>query len=166
MSERRVFSYGKDHGANDPLHYKACGLDDVYLINGFERETTEYGDGLIIHDIDNLHRAIALHLVSEPLPLSAKDFRFLRKMLDLTQAELGGKLGVDTQTVARYEKGESASAPADRLLRFIVVIALLSGDEKAKLIETIGEILDADQPIGDHPFYFQSTEHGWVEGKR
>ena len=39
-------------------HYTGCGLDNIYLANGFERKVTPYGEGVSIADADGLHEAI------------------------------------------------------------------------------------------------------------
>src|SRR5712672_2121928 len=49
----------------EPLHYTACGLDDVYLVNGFTRETRDGEQYTTIEDMDNLWKAIGLHLVTK-----------------------------------------------------------------------------------------------------
>ncbi len=50
--------------------------------------------------------------------LSAEAFRFLRIEMNLSQKVLGEQLGVDTQTVARWEKAQTTiSRLADVVLR-------------------------------------------------
>jgi DNA-binding transcriptional regulator YiaG len=106
-----------------PLHYKACGLDDIYLMNGFQRHQTAYGEGYAIEHVYALHKAIALHLVMRRKTLKPKEIRFLRKQLDMTQDELANELSITGQTVARYEKGESEiPGPVDKMIRVIYVL--------------------------------------------
>lgn len=103
-----------------PFHYTACGLDDVYLLSGYEVEETPYGEGISIKNADGLHRAIGIFLVRNRKLLSGKEVRFLRHQLDLTQSELARLLGTSTQQVARYEKEEcDMPGPADRILRLL-----------------------------------------------
>jgi DNA-binding transcriptional regulator YiaG len=162
-SAKRVFSR-KDEGVNEPLHYKTCGLDDIYLVNGYSVEETAYGRGIAIHDIDDLHQAIALRIVSEKKRLNGKEFRFLRKQMDMTQAELGIRLGVDAQTVARYEKGESTiHGSADNLIRFVVCLSVLPEAQKLKLLGRIEDLIVADGPNDPMPAYFRSSPRGWLE---
>jgi hypothetical protein len=47
-----------------PLHYTACGLDNVYLLNGFKRETIDGEEYVTVEDLDGLWKAIGLHLVT------------------------------------------------------------------------------------------------------
>jgi len=128
----------------DTYHYTECGLYNVFLINGFERRETPYGPGISIADVDGLHHQIGLALIERTGTLSGTEVRFLRHELDLSQHALGTLLGVDAQSVARWEKGETRiHGSAQRLLaglwreRFQGVAGL------KVLLERISE-LDAD----------------------
>jgi DNA-binding transcriptional regulator YiaG len=148
--------------AAPPYHYTACGLDNVYLMNGFAVEETDYGRGLRVDRLDELHRLIAAHLVTKRKNLSAREFRFLRRHMNLTQAELGATLGIDAQTVARYEKGDTAiSGPADRLIRFHYVFSSLPRGEQLPMIDDIMALIEMDEPLTEPPARFAATEHGW-----
>ena len=99
-------------------HYKESGLDNVWLVNGFHVRQTSYGEALSIEDVEGLYHAIAGGLIEKVGTLSAKEVRFLRKRLGLSQKNLAMLLGGDEQTVARWERGSTAiPAAADRLLR-------------------------------------------------
>jgi putative transcriptional regulator len=103
-----------------PYHYTACGLEDVYLISGYEIEETPYGKGVSIKDANDLHEAIGMFLVRNKKILSGKETRFLRHQMDLTQSELARLYGTSAQQVARYEKAEcEMPGPADRILRLL-----------------------------------------------
>jgi len=147
--------------AREPYRYKACGLDDVYLLNGYEPVETSYGKGVQIENLEALHRAIAGHLVMTQKPLSPKEFRFLRKQLNLTQKELGSLMKVDAQTVARYEKAESdIPGPTDFLLRMLCAVELMPSDKREEFLEEIKNILSADAH-NRHPIYLRETAQGW-----
>ncbi len=104
-----------------PYHYRECGLDNVYLLDGYEIfDHPEHGRGVSFRNIDGLHEAIGRFLCEHDSALDRKEFKFLRKEMELTQKELADLLHLDTQTIARYEKGETAiSGPVDRLIRLI-----------------------------------------------
>ena len=105
---------------NQPYHYRQCGLDDVYLVNGFERADTKYGESVRVHDIDGLHRAIGMHLIEQKRRLTGAEVRFIRHELDLSQRGLGALLDKSGQSVARWEKGEvQIDGTAERLLRLL-----------------------------------------------
>jgi hypothetical protein len=47
-------------------HYTRCGLDYVYLLNGYEVRETAHGRGLAIEDGDDLHdRPLHRHLARQ-----------------------------------------------------------------------------------------------------
>jgi putative transcriptional regulator len=112
--------YHEGEKRKPPFRYTACGLDDVYLLSGYEVEETPYGKGVSIKNADDLHLAIGVFLVSNKKLLSGKEIRFLRHQMDLTQSELARLLGTSAQQVARYEKKEcEMPGPADRILRML-----------------------------------------------
>ena len=109
-----------------PYRYRACGLDKFYLLNGYYIEDQDGEDHVSISDIDGLHRAIGRHLVTHRRALSVKEIRFLRNTLDLTQAELAARLGNTSQSVARWEKGETEMpGAAEKLLRAIFLVSII-----------------------------------------
>lgn len=115
-------------GANAPYHYTACGLDNVWLLNGFTREETPYGETVAVEDADGLFQALAYTLATEKHALGPKELRFLRKLMNLSQLNVAHLLGCSDQTVARWEKGQTAVDPsAERLIRLVVLNWL--GDE-------------------------------------
>lgn len=102
-------------------HYEECGLDNVYLENGFSFHETPYGKGVSFHDAEGLHKAIAASLIEQPCPLIGAELRFLRHEMELSQKNLAAILGVDEQALRRWEKARSKSfnGAADRLLRVL-----------------------------------------------
>lgn len=164
MSGLTHFSIDGREPCAEPLHYTACGLDDVYLLNGFSVEETDYGRGVAVESGDELHAAIADHLVMHRKRLSAREFRFLRRQMDMTQAELAGRLGLDAQTIARYEKAETAIAgPADLAVRFVYILWALPADARRTVAEALKALLDTDEPVETGPARFISTDRGWRE---
>ena len=101
-------------------HYRECGLDHIYLLNGFAYRETRHGRTVSIQDMDGLHRAIGAHLAKEKRALTGAELRFFRIELGLSQTMLGMLLGKSGQTVARWEKGQSRlDATADRVVRLL-----------------------------------------------
>ncbi|MDX2142895.1 MAG: helix-turn-helix domain-containing protein [Rhodospirillaceae bacterium] len=99
-------------------HYRESGLDNVWLLNGFERHKTSEGSAMSFKNIDGLHQTIARALIAKSSRLTAKEFRFLRTELDLSQKALGDVIGASEQAVARWERGITpVPAAEDRLLR-------------------------------------------------
>lgn len=103
------------------LHYRECGLDNVYLANGWRYEETPIGKFLEIKDVPELFAALARHIVEQRDRPNGKQLRYLRQYLNLTQADLGKLLGLTDQQVARWEKDTSKIEPAVfRLLGLLV----------------------------------------------
>jgi DNA-binding transcriptional regulator YiaG len=99
-------------GAAKPFHYTQCGLDDVWLLNGFTLSDTAYGPAFSIKDMDVLHKAIGLALVRGRKTFGGKDVRFLRRQMQLTQNQLGALIGVGDQMVAHSRSLGDAAAVA------------------------------------------------------
>lgn len=88
-------------------HYTESGLSNVYLKNGFTVEKIDGEEYTSIDDMNGLHRAIAQAVVDSNKPLTHEEFKFLRIELNVSQKTLGTRFGVDEQTIARYEKGQT-----------------------------------------------------------
>lgn len=157
MMTRRAFVRGGQPEAGEPLHYRQCGLDDVYLLNGYTIHETPYGDGVSVEDVEGLHRAIARNIVRHKGLLDAKEIRFLRKMLGFTQADLARKLRCDTQTVARWEKGQTEiNGASDLCIRAFYLGREADDVDLLQLAEDLAEL-----NIVDFPQYFVETPDGW-----
>ena len=88
-------------------HYIESGLDNVF-INGLEPVVDADGDQVIeIPFIAALHAEIARGIVMSKGAISGKELRFLRTEMGMTQAQLSEKVGVDSQTVGRWEREET-----------------------------------------------------------
>lgn len=125
-------------------HYKACGLDNVYLLNGFTiHEDDGYGKSVSFEDIEGLHRAIGTMLINAPRPLTGKEMRFLRKEMELSQETLAKLFGVDVQTVANWEKGKTKTKElGDRLLRLLYVEYIQANPHICDLLESLSQSID------------------------
>ena len=103
-------------------HYTDGGLRNVWLVNGYARHKTPFGEGVSIHDLDGLTVAICTTLTKKPCPLTGTELRYLRSggML-LSQPALGKLMGADAQSVARWEKTGRVPKWADKLVRLLYV---------------------------------------------
>lgn len=129
-------------------HYTECGLDNIYLVNGFKIKKTKSGDEeIFIHDIHGLHKTIGMILISKRGLLSGKEIKFIRSSLDLSQTTLAKILGCSYQTVLLWEKDKGIiSKTADHLLRAIFFSYLDIEGGKA-IYDKINEIADFDADI-------------------
>jgi DNA-binding transcriptional regulator YiaG len=167
--EARFYIDGQEIMA-EPYLYKACGLDDIYLLNGVEKHESAYGRGISVHNAKALHREIGHYLIMHRKALSPKEIRFLRKEMEMTQEELGDCLGITGQTVARYEKGETEiPGPVDQLTRFCFAFYLMPQEERAKVMEEVMEAVKEMRQMDEAPpmpVYFGATGQGWDEARR
>lgn len=102
-------------------HFEGCGLDYVWLYNGFEYRDTQRGRVVRIRNLDGLHAAIARWVVNNPNKLRGQEVRFLRSMLGVSQEGLGKLLGQSRASVARWEGNRNKAIPpgSDHWLRVV-----------------------------------------------
>lgn len=122
-------------------HYTECGLDNVWLRNGYEITETRYGEAVAFHDVDGLHRAIGMDMVCNSPALTGAEIRFLRKEMDLSQSHLARILGATEPTVRGWEAGRTQiSKPAERMLRTLY-LEHVGGDGSVRdLLERLSEM--------------------------
>lgn len=143
-------------------HYEGCGLPNVFLRNGYEKLSTPYGEGVVIHDLAGLHRAIGTAIAFSKSPLSPAEFKFLRQELEFSQAMLGKLLGRDEQAVARWEKGKNKKIDpaAERILRLVYQQSIEKNSSLAPLIDVLKQ-LDAT-PKGPRKFVASEENESWT----
>lgn len=142
--------------------YTECGLDNVYLVNGFDPVSTPRGEGVKIQDIEGLHRAIGLLLIEEKQNLNGKEFRFLRHEMNMTQKSLAELLRVDVQRLARWEKGQTQNidGPSQNIVR-LLYREFIGGN--MKIVEPLKRLAELDEALerDDEDFSFEDTADGW-----
>lgn len=140
-------------------HYTSCGLDNIYLKNGYELPETAEGTGVAIHDMDALHRVIAKGIVDQPAPISGKEFRFLRIELDLSQRAIGELMDKSDQMIAKWEKGEnSIPVLADKAIRDLYMDSI----GESHIADLLTKLRDLDSQLHEIKFQFSETENGWT----
>lgn len=137
-------------------HYTECGLNNVYLENGY---TLSKDGTLFIEDIHGLHTEIARRVILQGRRLKGKEIRFVRHFMDLSQKALGEMLGVDYQTVHRWESGKNViPKTADRFLK-VVFHEYLDPDSSARMV--IDMISDRDNNRGDEKISLLHKKNAW-----
>lgn len=137
-------------------HYPGALVANVWLKNGFRRHQTQWGEGTSYSDIEGLARAIALELCLSAARLDQDGVRFLRKQLDMTQAQLAEELGCTNQAIAKWEKGQVAlpTAPA-RLLRLLVLRRIAPNLPLSAAVPPYAE------PTPERLVFSYSANNGW-----
>lgn len=142
---RRTQAVREDRGVDGPAHltseyhYTGCGLDYVYLLNGYTIHDTEHGRGLSITDAKQLHERIALDIIGRAYPLRGQEVRFLRAMLRLSQEGLARILRQRRGSVARWEAEPNKNIPgaADSALRMFYALKAGGRETARKLVELL-----------------------------
>lgn len=167
MSEN-FYLTGESVSDSEPYEYRSCGLEGIFLLNGFDRHEHDGEEHVFIKDMDDLHVAIGRHLATHRKALAPREIRFLRKTMGQSQAELAEDLGKTSQSVARWEKGTyDIPGSAEKLLRAIFIAKSLAGEDlevlRTLLVQDLSE-LDAMDEVETRPVQFALTDH-WVEDK-
>jgi len=92
---------------SERYHYTDSGLDNVWLVGGVERIETPHGPATSIHDLDELHHALAMDIIASDR-MSGQEFRFLRVELELSQKALAHLLKAKEQQIHRWENDKHA----------------------------------------------------------
>lgn len=147
---------------NAALHFTDCGLDNVYLVNGFHYGQTGNGEEvLVIQDLTGLHVAIARVVTESPQQLDAKTFKFLRKHLDMAQRQIAEVLGVTEESVSLWERArQPVPKYADLILRTLVKEKCSGNAELVRAIERYNE-LDRDEH--EDQLRLQLDQDAWRE---
>jgi DNA-binding transcriptional regulator YiaG len=141
-----------------PYHYTASGLDNVYLVNGYEVDAEGV---LYVHNISQLHDAIGLSLIMKSNPLTGDEIRYIRHHLDLSQKKLGSLLGVDYQSILGWEKGKrEITASADRLLK-AYYYSFLNPENNKGVSEFIQELSELDAIEAEGRILLEEKKDKW-----
>ena len=140
-------------------HYTECGLNYIYLKNGFDEHDTPYGRAISIHDLDGLHRAIAMDIVKNRAVLSGDELRFLRIELGFSQKRLGDIVSRQAQTIALWEKGkQKIHEGADKFVRLVVLDWL---KETPHVVEFVDRVNELDRLRHECKRLFSKTDDQW-----
>ena len=127
--------------ARENVHYAASGLPYVTLVGVKVTRCSNCGAfGVDIPSVEELHRTLAVAVVTKRARLVPVEVRFLRKWLGWSGVECAAHMGVTSETVSRWEAGSlGVGASADRLLRLMVVNRAPVQDYSLESLKTIGD---------------------------
>lgn len=143
-------------------HYTECGLDNVWLENGYTVHETPYGSGVAVQDADALLAAIALSLTNKNGSLTGKEFRFLRLSLGLSQPNAARMLGVTDQAVSLWERTGKVPKQGDALVRLLVLEHLDGGGKASEMIDRINTV---DRLLNQR-IIAKARSHKWTTKRR
>jgi len=140
-------------------HYTDGGLRNVRLRNGYALHETPYGKAVSFQDGDGLIRAVCLALTRKAGRLTGVEFRYIRASgFLMSQPSLAKLLGVDGQTVARWEKTGKVPKWADKLVRLLYA-AHADGNETIQSV--VPRINDVDRLVNQN-ITLEATNEGWT----
>ena len=137
------------------LHYTQCGLDNVWLENGYDVKNTPYGKAVAVHDVDGLHALLAAQLAKNPGRLTGKEFRFLRGWLGMTQEALAGLMGVTEGALSLWERKDAVPSLNEKMLRLMV---LARTDGNATVRDAI-ERVNTVHKLANRKFVVREQDH-------
>jgi putative transcriptional regulator len=125
-------------------HYTLCGLSYVYLKNGYEITNEDGEEYISFHELKDLHRLIGKDIINQPKPMTGEQAKYLRVEMNCSQKQVGNLLGVDAQTVARWEKNtlEPVDRTVDTSLRALYAESI---DEESKTGFFLRLLADTDE---------------------
>ena len=119
-------------------HYTDGGLRNVWLANGYEIKKTPFGEGVAFHNLDGLTESICISLTKKAGVLTGSEFRYIRSAgMLLSQPALGNLMGIDGQSVARWEKTSKVPRWADKLVRLLYTAQAEGNEPISKAVERI-----------------------------
>lgn len=140
------------------IKYKHFALDNLFLANGYLETSTEYGVEREYEREDELEQCIRRLVLRKPEPLRGWDLRFLRRGLELSQADFGRMVDRDAQTIARWEKS------ADSIPKFVDLMIRARFAERFEPEVMLTELLGfVDGRSHALPEFIQLslTQNGW-----
>lgn len=119
-------------------HYTDGGLRNVWLVNGYEIKKTPFGEAVAFHDGDGLTQAICQALTEKIGVLTGVELRYIRSAgMGLSQPALGKLMGIDGQSIARWEKSGKVPRWADKLLRLLYAGHAQGNEPISRVMERI-----------------------------
>jgi len=139
-------------------HYTESGLHNVWLSNGYKIRKCDDGDAVAIMDADGLHQVIGRSIASKGY-MTGKEFRFLRKELDLSQNRFANWIGMSVDMVSKWERLGRVPKSACRVIQAIYLEKI---DGNVKITELIERLANLDRE-NENRVVFEDTNEGWRE---
>ena len=139
-------------------HYKECGLDNVWLENGFTAKATPYGKAIAIDDAIDLHKVLTLNLTMKKGRITGKELRFMRVVLGMSQEGLGKCVGATEQSVSLWERTGKVPQSADSIVRMLASEKLNGNSKVSDVIERINTV----ERLCNQRIVARESQHKWT----
>lgn len=138
---------------------KGAGLPNIYLIGGVIFEGSDDEKTVSYLDLDGLYKNITRSIALRPGILTHRELRFLRKMLDMNQAEVAALGEKSVQAAAKWEKGTSPVPKAEADLLRIKALTVFGAHED---FLQVANQLGSSSPRGGLPYVFKFDGRAWA----
>ena len=138
--------------------YPHFAFPKLFLVNGYREFKTHNGLALEYEQEDGLEQCIRRLVVRKPERLRGWDLRFLRRGLNLSQAQLGEQVDRDAQTIARWEKTNDAIPSAVDLT---IRTRFAARFEPQMSTQEILSYVDGKEHKLPTSIYLRLTNQGW-----
>ena len=147
--------------SRENVRWEDSGLPNVVLVDVEVRRCPKCDErSIVIPRIAQLHRTIAMDVISQPERLSPQQIRYLRKWLGWSGQDFAKHFGVTATTVSRWESVDDPfpmGGAAERLLR----LAVAHGQPADSYpIDRLAE-LDESKVASMKPVGFKAGRDGW-----
>lgn len=139
-------------------HYTECGLDNVWLENGYVTKMTAYGKATSVDDAIGLHKVLAMELTQKKGRVTGKELRFMRTVLSMSQEGLSKCVGATEQSVSLWERTGKVPQYADSILRLLVSEQLNGNSKVSDIIERI----NTAERICNQQIVAREKKHKWT----
>ncbi len=141
------------------IKYQHFALDNLFLANGYSEESTEDGIERQYEREDELEQCVRRLVLRKPGLLRGWDLRFLRRGLELSQAEFGKVIDRDAQTVARYEK---SAEPVPKSVDVMIRVRFAERFEPEMKLRELLSFSDGTAPTLPTFIQLSLTDAGWI----
>ncbi len=139
-------------------HYTECGLENVWLENGYVTKSTAYGKATAVDDAVGLHQVLAMELTEKKGKITGKELRFMRTVLGMSQEGLSKCVGATEQSVSLWERTGKVPKSADSILRLLVSEKLNGNSKITDIIERINTV----ERICNQRIIAREKRHKWT----
>ncbi|CRL46142.1 hypothetical protein SGGMMB4_04491 [Sodalis glossinidius str. 'morsitans'] len=142
-------------------HYTDCGLETVWLTNGYRCEKHAVRIQIEIEDKPALHQVLAKLLINRRNLLSCHEIHFLRREMSMSVHELASVMGVQSEVIERWERGETGlPRVADVSLRALFVGSRLEESEPELYLHILSE---TECRQSSETLFLTYADNGWCQ---
>ncbi len=110
------------------------------------------GEWVIDINLNALQLFVFKGLIHKPSPLTGKEMRFMRKLMDLTTEEFGKRLGVTHAAVVKWEKEQAKMSLVQDVYIRMLFMGMLKDKEINSIFkeinpETLAEAKESKKPL-------------------